>query len=152
MRKFCGKFAEISRRLRKIFCNDPFPNDPISELPSIICQGVSEYCETFSPLQPSKKRRTPNLSKICPSDCFWGFQSRGQEIEKKCQNLKNRNFQTNFDNFFQIFDPLTGTPKNNRWDKFLTNLGFGAFSKAERRKRFRNPSTVGRVIGKTDGP
>ena len=32
VRKFCGKFAEISRRLRKIFCNDPFPNDPISEL------------------------------------------------------------------------------------------------------------------------
>ena len=27
VRKFCGKFAEISR---KFFCNDPFPNDPIS--------------------------------------------------------------------------------------------------------------------------
>ena len=31
-RKFCGKFAEIRGNLRKIFCNDPFPNDPISEL------------------------------------------------------------------------------------------------------------------------
>ena len=51
LRKFCGKFAETTfycarkgcgnsaeslrkfrRNLRKIFCNDPFPNDPISEL------------------------------------------------------------------------------------------------------------------------
>ena len=32
MRKFCGKFAEISRNLRKFFCNDPLPNDPISFL------------------------------------------------------------------------------------------------------------------------
>ena len=30
--KFCGKFAEIRGNLRKILCNDPFPNDPISEL------------------------------------------------------------------------------------------------------------------------
>ena len=27
--KECGDFAES---LRKVFCNDPFPNDPISEL------------------------------------------------------------------------------------------------------------------------
>ena len=51
LRKFCGKFAEtrfycarkgcgnsaeslrkFRGNLRKIFCNDPFPNDPISEL------------------------------------------------------------------------------------------------------------------------
>ena len=31
-RKFCGKFAEIRVNLRKLFCNDPFPNDPVSEL------------------------------------------------------------------------------------------------------------------------
>ena len=54
LRKLCGKFAEICKEmhliapgkgaeilrkfrgnLRKIFCNDPFPNDPISELLSI---------------------------------------------------------------------------------------------------------------------
>ena len=29
VRKFCGKFAEFHGNLRKIFCNDPFPNDPI---------------------------------------------------------------------------------------------------------------------------
>ena len=36
VRKFCGEFAEISQKfvenLRKMFCNDPFPNNPISEL------------------------------------------------------------------------------------------------------------------------
>ena len=31
----------------------------------------------------------------------------------------------------------TGTPQNNRWDKFWTNLGFGAFLNAVRGKRFR---------------
>ena len=43
---------------------------------------------------------------------------------------------SNFDNFFQVFDPLIGTPKKNRWDKFWTNLGFGAFLNAVRGKRF----------------
>ena len=32
VRKFCAKFAEISRKFAKIFCSDPFPNDPTSEL------------------------------------------------------------------------------------------------------------------------
>ena len=32
VRKFCGKFEEILRNLQNFFCNDPFPNDPISEL------------------------------------------------------------------------------------------------------------------------
>ena len=89
-------------------------------------------CETFFPLQHSKTPRTPNLSKICPSDCFWGFQSGGQNFEKNCQNLSENYGFTNFDNFFQSFGPLTGTPKNNRWDKFWTNLGFGAFLNAVR--------------------
>ena len=47
LRKFCGKFAETTfycarkgcgnsaEILRKIFCNDPFPNNPISELLSL---------------------------------------------------------------------------------------------------------------------
>ena len=28
----------------------------------------------MTPLQHSKTSRTPNLSKICPGNCFWGFQ------------------------------------------------------------------------------
>ena len=31
-RKFCGKLRNFAEILRKSFCNDPFPNDPISEL------------------------------------------------------------------------------------------------------------------------
>ena len=32
LRKASGKGAEISRKFAEFFCNDPFPNDPISEL------------------------------------------------------------------------------------------------------------------------
>ena len=39
---------------------------------------------------------------------------------------------------FQISVPLTGTPKNNRCDKFWANLGFRAFLNAVRGKRVRN--------------
>ena len=100
---------------------------------------VTLSCEPFSPLQPSTTPETPNLSKICPSDCFGGFQSGGLKFEKICQNLKNGNSRTNFDKFFQISVPLTGTPQNNRWDKFWTKLGFRAFLKAVRGKRVRKP-------------
>ena len=72
------------------------------------CQIVVWGCEPFFPLQRSKTPRTPNLSKICPDDCFSGFQSGGTQIcQKFVENLKNDNFRTNF----QIFD------------KYLTNLG-----------------------------
>ena len=32
VRKFCGKLQTFRGNLQKIFCNDPFPNDPMSEL------------------------------------------------------------------------------------------------------------------------
>ena len=51
------------------------------------CEQTGVSCETFFHLQHPKTPRTPNLSKICPSDCFWGFQSGGQKFEKSCQNL-----------------------------------------------------------------
>ena len=35
--------------------------------------------------------------------------------------------------------PLTGTPQNNCWEKFCTNLGFRALLNAVRGKRVRNP-------------
>ena len=88
-------------------------------------------------LRHSQTPRTPDLSKICPSYCFGGFQSGGQKFEKNCQNLSENYGCSNFDNFFQILDPRTGTPKNHRWDKFWTNLGFGAFWNAVRGRRFR---------------
>ena len=40
VRKFCGKFAEISRTN---FCKDPFPNDPTSELLSAEHASISGF-------------------------------------------------------------------------------------------------------------
>ena len=117
--------------------------------------GISkarEPCEPFSPLQPSKTPETPNLSEICPSDCFWGFQSGGLKFGKICQNLSENYRFSNFDKFFQISVPVTGTPKNNRWDKFRTNLGFRAFLKAVRGKRVRNVNPKGIVHSFPDNP
>ena len=115
--------------------------------------GCFWACEPFSPLQPSKTPETPNLSKICPSDCFGGFQSGGLKFGKICrQNLsENYLFRTNFDKFFQISVPLTGTPQNNRWDKFWTNLGFRAFLKAVRGKRVRNSGLFAGVLEESSG-
>ena len=47
--------------------------------------------------------RTPNLSKICPEDCFFS----GFQLSKICRKFENNDLRTNF----QIFD------------RFLTNLG-----------------------------
>ena len=58
------------------------------------------------PLQHSKMPRTPNLFKICPDNCFLGFQSGGLKFVKNLSNIEN----------------LSG---NWRFDKFLTNLGRG---------------------------
>ena len=44
-----------------------------------------------------------NLSKICPSDCFGGFQSGGLKFGKICQNLSENYRFSNFDKFGQIW-------------------------------------------------
>ena len=103
-------------------------------------------CEPFSPLQHSKTPRTPNLSKVCPDDCFSGFQSGGPKFVKNLSNnwklaISGQIFKFSA-NFWQIWVPLIRTPKNNQRDKFWTNLGFGAFLNAVRGKRVRKP-TVG---------
>ena len=75
-------------------------------------------------LNSIKKRPEPQICpKFVPAIVFGGFQSGDQKFENKLSKFEVRNLQTNFDKFFQNFDPLTGTPKNNRWDKFWTNLG-----------------------------
>ena len=56
---------------------------------------------TLFPLQHSKTPRTPNLSKICPDDCFSGFQSGDPKLSKICPEIV----------VFWFFN------------KFLTNLG-----------------------------
>ena len=79
--------------------------------------------------------RTPNLPKICPIGCFGGFRSGGRNcanLSKFVWKLPFRQILTNFSN---IWTPSL-QPPNNRWDKFWTNLGFGAFLNAVRGKRF----------------
>ena len=92
---------------------------------------TKKICKPLFPLQHSKTPWTPNLSKVCPSGGFWGFQSGGLEFVKDFSKFVKRTFSTNFG---QIPVPLTGIPENNRWDKFWTNLGFGAFLNAVRGK------------------
>ena len=80
---------------------------------------------------------TPSLSKICPGDCSWGFQSGGLKFGKICQNLSENYRFSKFDKFFQISVPLTGTPKNNCWDKSWTKIGVsGVFERCKGEKWF----------------
>ena len=125
------KLTDLSWGLRRFFGTNSFLRILHSE--SFTFVG----CEPFSPLQPSKKPETPNLSEICPRDCFGGFQSGELKFGIICQNLSENYRFSNF-KLFQISVPLTGTPKNNRWDKFRTNLRFRAFLKAVGGKRVRN--------------
>ena len=99
----------------------------------------------FPPYSIQKRPEPQICPKFVPAIVFWGFQSGGQKFEINCQNLSENDGFSNFDKFFQIFDPLTGTPKNNRWDKFWTNLGFGAFLNAVRGKRFRKQRGLLRI-------
>ena len=56
-------------------------------------------------------------------------------MSKICQNLKNYNFGQKLDKLLTNFRPGLEFVKNNRWDKFWTNLGFGVFLNAVRRKK-----------------
>ena len=42
VRKGCGNSA-VRGNLRKIFCNDPFPNDPISEMLKLIRSSITDF-------------------------------------------------------------------------------------------------------------
>ena len=91
----------------------------------------------FPPLQPSKTPETPNLSKICPSNCFGGFQSGGLKFEKICRNLKNGNFRTNFDKFFQISVPPDWNPPKQLLGQILDKFGVsGVFEGCKGEKGF----------------
>ena len=59
----------------------------------------------------TKTPETPNLSEICPSDCFWGFQSRGLKFGKICQNLSENYHFSNFDEFLTNFSPPDWNPQ-----------------------------------------
>ena len=72
----------------------------------------------FPPYSLQKRPKPQICAKFVPA-IFLGGPS-GTEIWKKLSKFENGNFRTNFDNFFQISVPLTGTPQNYRWDKFWT--------------------------------
>ena len=94
------------------------------------------------PLTAFKNARNPKFVQNLSQRLFWGVPVRGTEIWKKFVKIwKTVIFGQILTNFFQISVPLTGTPQNNRWDKFWTNLGFRASPENCRRitEKFRGP-------------
>ena len=131
---FLAKYARTCRTVRKYG----------SDSTNLVQKGSfysDKACKPSGPLQHLKMPRTPNLSKICPDDCFSGFQSGGPKFVKNLSKIWKTTISRQIfkfsTNFWQIWVPLIGTPKNNRRDKFLTNLGFGAFLNAVRGRRVR---------------
>ena len=86
-------------------------------------QFLFRFANPFSPYSIQKRPKRQICPKFVPAIVFGGFQSGGLEFEKSCQNLKNGNFQTNFDNFFQTFVPLTGTPQKQSLRQILDKFG-----------------------------
>ena len=71
----------------------------------------------FPRLYSLQKRPKPQICpKFVPAIVFGGSSQVTEICEKSVKILKYGNFRTNFDKFFQISVPLTGTPKNNNWD------------------------------------
>ena len=103
---------------------------------------ICHVLRTLRPLTAFKNAPNPKFVKNLSRRLFFGVPIRGTQIcQKFVKILKNDNFRTKV---FQIFDrclanwaPLIGTPKNNRRDKFLTNLGFGVFLNAVSGRRVR---------------
>ena len=93
---------------------------------------------TLPPLTAFKNAPTPNLSKMCPDNCFSGLQSRGLEIiENVCVHEPRkwtifRRVLSVSDTLLAISRPPNGALKNNCWDRFWTSLGVGAFLNAVR--------------------
>ena len=81
--------------------------------------------------------KTPLCPKFVPAIVFGGSSQGDWNLSKICQNLSENYRSSNFDKFLSNHSPLNGNPKNNRWDKFWTNLGFAAFVNAVRGKGVR---------------
>ena len=62
LRKFCRNSAESLQKLRgnlrKVFCNDPFPNDPISEL---LIKGERPQSENLVHCSPQERAQKNDL-------------------------------------------------------------------------------------------
>ena len=105
-------------------------------------QNSHSNCESDDPLQHSKTPQTPKFVQNLFRQLFLRVPIRGAGICQKfvqiCPNIMVFIFSNLSTHFAQIPAPLTGTLKNNRRDKFWTNLGFGAFLSAVRGRRARN--------------
>ena len=96
----------------------------------------------FSPYSIQKRPEPQICPKFVPTIAFRGFNQGDPNLSKICRKFENLSGNCRFFFFFnfrhdKFGSPLIGTPKNNRRDKFWTNLGFGAFLNAVRGKRVR---------------
>ena len=81
-------------------------------------------CETFFPLTAFKNARNPKLVQNLSQRLFLGVPVRGPKVWKNnCQNLSENDGFTNFDNFFFILGPLTGTPQKQALGQILDKFG-----------------------------
>ena len=81
-------------------------------------------CEPFFPLQHSKAPRTLNLSKICPSDCFWESQSGGLEFVKNLSNFVRNYRFSNFGKFLTNSSPPDWDSQKQSLGQILDKFGF----------------------------
>ena len=122
----------------KRLCDSNVPNPKDAAVLKRQCDCNFTKSSLANPFPPHSLRKRPK-PQICPKfvpAIVFGVPVRGTEIWKNLSKFVENYRFSNFDKFFQISVTLTGTPKNNRWDKFRTNLGFRAFSKAVRGKGF----------------
>ena len=95
----------------------------------LVVRGVLGLRTLFR-LWAFKMPRTPNLSKIYPSDCFWGFQSGGLKFVKNLSKLEKFGGNCGF-KFWQIFDkfqsPWLEPPKTIAGINFGPIWGSGHF-------------------------
>ena len=102
---------------------------------------ASEVSRLANPPAPYSIQRCPEpqiCQKLVPTIVFWGSNQGGPNLSKICRNFENLSGNCHCSKFRLILDKFgIGTPKNDRRDKFLTNLGFGASLNAVRGRRVR---------------
>ena len=74
--RFSVSFSETSPLNLEKVAKNPVEKIASNPVTSVV---VMVFSAPIVPLTAFKNAPSPNLSKICPSDCFWGFQSGGQK-------------------------------------------------------------------------
>ena len=103
--------------------------------------ALSLCLRNLFPLTAFKNAPNPKFVQYLSRRLFLGVLVGGgknlKKIVKICKTVIFRQIRTIF---FKFLAPRLEPPKNNRRDKFWTNLGFGAFLNAVRGKRVRKQS------------